>query len=33
MLECAQGQTRPGRIGDVTQAALVLTQFEHKMIT
>jgi len=25
--------TAPGRIGDVTQAALVRTQFEHKMIT
>lgn len=23
----------PSRIGDIAQAALVLTQFEHKMIT
>jgi hypothetical protein len=23
----------PGKIGDIAQAALVLVQFEHKMIT
>jgi hypothetical protein len=28
----AAGDAQPGKIGDITKAALVLVQFEHKMI-
>jgi hypothetical protein len=33
MLSLGKVMLSPGRIGDIAQAALVLVQFEHKMIT